>query len=109
VNNVIKDGYDPEIIDLISLKPFDMTTITNSIKKTHRVIIVEECMKTGGIGAELIARINEDCFYELDAKIIRLSSQDIPTPYNGQLEQATVIHPHQIVNAIKEIKIKQTI
>lgn len=109
VNNVIKDGYDPEIIDLISLKPFDMTTITNSIKKTHRVIIVEECMKTGGIGAELIARINEDCFYELDAKIIRLSSQDIPTPYNGQLEQATVIHPHQIVNAIKEIKTKQTV
>nr|YP_010337676.1 pyruvate dehydrogenase E1 component beta subunit [Sahlingia subintegra]UNJ17261.1 pyruvate dehydrogenase E1 component beta subunit [Sahlingia subintegra] len=109
VNTVTKDGYDPEIIDLISLKPFDMTTIINSIKKTHRVIIVEECMKTGGIGAELIARINEDCFYELDSKIIRLSSQDIPTPYNGQLEQATVIHPHQIVNAIKEIKIKQTI
>nr|QUE28163.1 OdpB [Sahlingia subintegra] len=109
VNSVVKDGYDPEIIDLISLKPLDMTTIKNSIRKTHRVIIVEECMKTGGIGAELIALINEDCFYELDSKIIRLSSQDIPTPYNGKLEQATVIHPHQIINAIKEIKIKQPI
>ncbi|MFM6896737.1 MAG: pyruvate dehydrogenase complex E1 component subunit beta, partial [Microcystis panniformis] len=54
-----KDGYDPEIIDLISLKPFDMETIAASIRKTHRVIIVEECMKTAGIASELIALINE--------------------------------------------------
>jgi len=105
VNSVVKEGYDPEIIDLISLKPLDMVTIGVSIRKTHKVIIVEECMKTGGIGAELIARINDEFFDELDSKIIRLSSQDIPTPYNGGLEQATVIHPHQIVNAIKESKI----
>nr|QUE28572.1 OdpB [Porphyrostromium japonicum] len=105
VNSVVKEGHDPEIIDLISLKPLDMVTIGLSIKKTHKVIIVEECMKTGGIGAELIARINDEFFDELDSKIIRLSSQDIPTPYNGGLEQATVIHPHQIVNAIKESKI----
>lgn len=108
-NSVVKEGYDPEIIDLISLKPLDMKTIGDSIKKTHRVIIVEECMKTGGIGAELIARINEDFFDELDSKVVRLSSQDIPTPYNGKLEQATVIHPHQIIDAIKESKVKQSI
>lgn len=98
-----KEKYDPEIIDLISLKPLDMTTIVESIKKTHRVIIVEECMKTGGIAAELIAKINEQCFHELDEAIIRLSSQDIPTPYNGLLEQATVVHPNQIVEAVKKI------
>lgn len=98
---LIKDGYDPEIIDLISLKPLDIQTIALSVKKTHRVIIVEECMKTGGIGAELIAQINDNCFHELDAKIIRLSSQDIPTPYNGNLEKATVIHPHQIIDSVK--------
>nr|QUE29522.1 OdpB [Erythrotrichia foliiformis] len=106
VNSVVKEGYDPEIIDLISLKPLDMNTIGKSIKKTHRVIIVEECMKTGGIGAELIARINEEFFDELDSKIIRLSSQDIPTPYNGTLEQATVIHSHQIINTIKKLVVK---
>nr|QUE28544.1 OdpB [Porphyrostromium boryanum] len=105
VNSIVEEGYDPEIIDLISLKPLDMVTIGASVRKTHKVIIVEECMKTGGIGAELIARINEEFFDELDAKIIRLSSQDIPTPYNGGLEQATVIHPHQIVNAIKDSKV----
>lgn len=75
----------------------------NSVIKTHNVVIVEECMKTGGIGAELIAQINDTCFDQLDAPIIRLSSQDIPTPYNGNLEKATVIHPHQIIEAVRKL------
>ena len=103
VDSLIQEGYDPEIVDLISLKPLDLQTVMDSIKKTHRVVIVEECMKTGGIAAELIAQINDSCFDLLDAPVIRLSSQDIPTPYNGNLEKATVIHPHQIVQAIKNI------
>jgi len=98
-----KDGYNPEIIDLISLKPFDMETIGASIRKTHRVVIVEECMKTGGIGAELIALINDHFFDELDAQVIRLSSQDIPTPYNGTLERLTIVQPPQIVEAVRKI------
>ena len=98
-----KDGYDPEIIDLISLKPFDLEAIGNSIRKTHRVIIVEECMKTGGIAAELIAVINDQFFDELDGPVIRLSSQDIPTHYNGMLERLTIVQPPQIVEAVKQI------
>ena len=97
------EGIDVELIDLISLKPFDMETISKSIKKTHRVIVVEECMKTGGIAAELISLITEECFDELDSRPIRLSSQDIPTPYNGKLENLTIIQPHQIVDAAKNI------
>lgn len=96
-------GYDPEIIDLISLKPLDLETIGNSIQKTHRVIIVEECMRTGGIGAELIAAINERFFDELDAPVMRLSSQDIPTPYNGNLERLTIVQPEQIVEAVEKM------
>jgi pyruvate dehydrogenase E1 component beta subunit len=92
-----------ELIDLISLKPFDMETISASIRKTHKVIVVEECMKTGGIGAELLALITENCFDELDARPIRLSSQDIPTPYNGALENLTIIQPHQIVDAAQQL------
>jgi pyruvate dehydrogenase E1 component beta subunit len=103
VDALVQEGYNPEIIDLISLKPLDMETIASSIQKTHLVLIVEECMKTAGIGAELIAQINESVFDELDAPAMRLSSQDIPTPYNGKLEQATVIHPHQIVEAVKNM------
>ncbi len=98
-----KKGYDPEIIDLISLKPFDMESISASVRKTHRVIIVEECMKTGGIGAELVALINEQLFDELDAPVLRLSSQDIPTPYNGTLERLTIIQPGQIVEAVEKM------
>ena len=103
IDQLDKKGIDVELIDLISLKPFDMETITNSIRKTHRVIIVEECMKTGGIGAALIALINENCFDELDCRPIRLSSQDIPTPYNGQLENLTIIQPHQIIETAEKI------
>ncbi len=98
-----KEGYDPEIIDLISLKPFDLATIGESIRKTHRVIIVEECMKTGGIAAELIALINDNFFDELDAPVIRLSSQDIPTPYNGNLENLTIVQPTKIVEAVQKM------
>ncbi len=100
---LVKEGYDPEIIDLISLKPFDMETISASVRKTHRVIVVEECMKTGGIGAELVALINDQLFDELDAPVLRLSSQDIPTPYNGTLERLTIVQPEQIVEGVQKM------
>ena len=103
VDFLSEEGYDIEVIDLISLKPLDIDAVTASIKKTHKAIIVEECMKTGGIAAELIAQINEYCFDDLDSPVIRLSSQDIPTPYNGKLEKATVIQPEQIIHAVKSL------
>ena len=107
VEQLEKEGVSVELIDLISLKPFDMATISRSIRKTHKVLIVEECMKTGGIGAELMALITEQCFDDLDARPVRLSSQDIPTPYNGTLENLTIIQPHQIVEAAKALKAGQ--
>lgn len=103
VPKLVKEGFDPEVIDLISLKPLDMETISASVRKTHRVIVVEECMKTGGIAAELIASINERLFDELDAPVLRLSSQDIPTPYNGTLERLTIVQPEQIVEAVQKM------
>ena len=103
VKQLEEAGYNPELIDLVSLKPFDMDLIKKSISKTHRVVIVEECMKTGGIGAELIALIIENCFDELDAAPVRLSSQDIPTPYNGKLENLTIIQPHQIISTVESM------
>nr|YP_009399728.1 pyruvate dehydrogenase E1 component beta subunit [Digenea simplex]ARW69547.1 pyruvate dehydrogenase E1 component beta subunit [Digenea simplex] len=101
VNKLVEEGYDPEIIDLISLKPIDINTIIDSLKKTNYLIIVEECMKTGGIAAEIIAQVNDKYFDLLDAPVVRLSSQDIPTPYNGNLEKATVIHPQQIIDSVR--------
>lgn len=107
VLNLLSDeDFDIEIIDLISLKPFDFETIGDSIRKTHKVIIVEECMKTGGIGGELSASINENFYDELDFPVIRLSSQDIPTPYNGILEAASIIQPEQILKAVRSFNKK---
>lgn len=103
VKTLEKEGFDPEVIDLISLKPLDMETIGDSIRKTHRAIIVEECMKSGGIAAELSASITDRLFDELDAPVLRLSSQDIPTPYNGMLERLTIVQPEQIVEAVKKM------
>jgi pyruvate dehydrogenase E1 component beta subunit len=103
VKTLEKSGYDPEVIDLISLKPLDFETIGQSVRKTHRVVIVEECMRTGGIGAELTASINDKLFDELDAPVLRLSSQDIPTPYNGKLENLTIVQPAQIVEAVEKM------
>lgn len=103
VQELDKAGFDCEVIDLISLKPFDMATISNSVRKTKRVIIVEECMKTGGIGASLSAQINESLFDELDHQVVRLSSQDVPTAYAYELEAATIVQPEQVVDAVKGI------
>jgi pyruvate dehydrogenase E1 component beta subunit len=103
VDTLVQQEIDPEVIDLISLKPLDMGTIAASVRKTHRVIIVEEDMKSGGIGAELTARIMEELFDELDAPVMRLASQDIPTPYNGTLEAATIVQPADIVAAVERL------
>lgn len=103
VGELVENGYDPEVIDLISLKPIDIDSIATSLKKTNKLIIVEECMRTGGIAAEIIAQVNESYFDFLDSPIVRLSSQDIPTPYNGTLEKATVIQPKQVVEAVKKL------
>jgi pyruvate dehydrogenase E1 component beta subunit len=103
LKSLTQQGYDPEIIDLISLKPLDFETIGASIAKTHKVIIVEECMRSGGIGAELTASINDRFFDELDAPVLRLASQDIPTPYNGTLENLTIVQPQQIVEAVQKM------
>lgn len=103
VQELEKQGYNPEVIDLISLKPFDMETISKSIKKTRRALIVEECMKTGGIGASLSAVISESLFDELDHEVVRLSSQDVPTAYAYELEAATIVQSSQVVDAVKRM------
>ncbi|AFY69527.1 Pyruvate dehydrogenase (acetyl-transferring) [Thalassoporum mexicanum PCC 7367] len=103
LEKLVPNGYDPEVIDLISLKPLDMEAISASLKKTHRLIIVEEDTRFGGIGAEIVASINDNFFDELDAPIVRLASLDVPTPYNSTLENLTIVQPDQIVKAVEEM------
>jgi pyruvate dehydrogenase E1 component beta subunit len=103
VDTLVERGYDPEVIDLISLKPLDMETIAASLRKTHRIIIVEEGMRCASIGSEIIASVNDNFFDELDAPIVRLAALDVPTPYNGTLENLTIPQPEDVVAAVEEL------
>ncbi|MEA5476837.1 alpha-ketoacid dehydrogenase subunit beta [Pseudanabaena galeata UHCC 0370] len=103
VETLVDKGYDPEVIDLISLKPLDMETIVTSLRKTHRIVIVEEGMRCASIGSEIIASINDNYFDELDAPIIRLAALDVPTPYNGGLENLTIPQPEDVIAAVEKL------
>ena len=74
-------GIDAEIIDLRTLAPYDIETITRSVNKTGRVVVAHEAPRTSGFGAELAAQIQEDCFYALEAPIFRLTGWDTPYPH----------------------------
>ncbi|MDD4855280.1 MAG: alpha-ketoacid dehydrogenase subunit beta [Sulfuricurvum sp.] len=91
------EGIDAEVIDLRSLRPLDDETIMNSVRKTHRVMIVDEGWKSGSISAEIMARINEQAFFELDAPMGRVCTAEVPIPYAHHLEQAALPQSDKIV------------
>lgn len=98
-----KDGILAEVIDLRSLRPLDDETIINSIKKTHRILIVDEGWKSGSISAEIMARINEQAFFELDAPMGRVCTKEVPLPYAKHLEDYALPQVDKIVAKAKEI------
>jgi len=98
-----KDGIEAEVIDLRSLNPIDWKTLADSVEKTHRVLIVEEDCRHGGAGAEVAATLAERCFFSLDAPVQRLAALDIPTPYNGALEAASIPRTADIVAAARAL------
>ena len=98
------EGIEAEVIDLRSLRPIDLPTIARSVRKTHRLLIVYEGVKTMGIGAEIAAQVVEsDAFDFLDAPIVRLGGADAPIPYNPVLEKAAVPQENDIVAAARRL------
>jgi pyruvate dehydrogenase E1 component beta subunit len=95
------DGIDAEVIDLRSLRPLDDKTITGSVAKTHRVVIVDEGWRTGSLAAEISARIMEQAFWDLDAPVERVCGAEVPTPYARHLEQAALPQADAIVEAAR--------
>ena len=91
------EGINAEVIDLRSLRPLDDETIMKSVAKTHRVMIVDEGWKSGSISAEIMARINEQAFFELDAPMGRVCTVEVPIPYASHLEQAALPQSEKIV------------
>jgi pyruvate dehydrogenase E1 component beta subunit len=98
-----RDGIDAEVVDLRTLRPLDTTTIIDSIARTHRAVIVDEGWKTGSISAEIMARIMENAFYELDAPVARVCSAEVPMPYPKHLEDAAIPQATSIVAAARRV------
>jgi pyruvate dehydrogenase E1 component beta subunit len=90
---------EAEVIDPRTLRPLDLDTIVESIKKTNRAVIVEEGWPHGGVGANLAALIQEQAFDYLDAPVQRVTGADVPMPYSKPLEQAAMPHPEHVVQA----------
>ncbi|MDP1709226.1 MAG: alpha-ketoacid dehydrogenase subunit beta [Gammaproteobacteria bacterium] len=97
------DDIHAEVIDLRSLRPIDLPLLVASIKKTHRAIVVEEDCKFAGAGAEIVAALQETLFFELDGPILRVAAADVPTPYNGALEAASIPDAAAVVQAVRRM------
>jgi len=98
-----KDGIDVEVIDLRTISPMDNETIFASVKKTKRLIIVHEAVKTGGVGAEIAARVAEEMIDFLDAPIRRLGAPFVPIPFSPALEKLVKISAADVIRVAKEI------
>jgi pyruvate/2-oxoglutarate/acetoin dehydrogenase E1 component len=98
-----KEGVDAEVIDLRTLRPLDMASVGVSVKKTRRVVIVDEGWRSGGISAEIAARIAESLFYELDAPVSRVCSAEVPIPYPKHLEDAALPQPGAVASAVRAL------
>ncbi|MGA8549822.1 MAG: pyruvate dehydrogenase complex E1 component subunit beta [Stellaceae bacterium] len=98
-----KSGISAEIIDLRSLRPFDIETVIASVKKTNRIVAVEEGWPFAGIGAEIAAMVMEQCFDWLDAPLKRVAGKDVPLPYAANLEHLAVPQVEDIVAAAREV------
>jgi pyruvate dehydrogenase E1 component beta subunit len=97
------EGIEAEVIDLRSLAPIDKETIIASVKKTHRLVVVDEDYRSYGMTAEVSAIIAEEALYELEAPIRRLAVPDVPIPYSDPLENYVIPGPAAIYEAVKKL------
>lgn len=97
------EGIFAEVLDLRVLRPLDIDAIAESVRKTHRAIVVDEGWKTGGLSAELMASIMEQAFYDLDAPVTRVCSEEVPIPYAKHMEDAALPQVPDIVAAARKM------
>jgi len=98
-----KEGISAMVLDPRTLVPLDKEGIAEAVRKTNRVVIVEEGCKTGGVGAEISAVINEEAFDYLDAPIVRVAAHDAPIPFSKPLEDYVLPNEEKIVDAVRKV------
>lgn len=94
-------GVQAEVVDLRSLRPLDMETVLRSVRKTHRALVLEEAWRTGGLGAEVASRIQEEAFDDLDGPVARVAGEEVPQPYARNLERAAIPDAHKVLDTLK--------
>jgi pyruvate dehydrogenase E1 component beta subunit len=92
-------GIEAEVVDLRVLRPLDTATLVESVSRTHRALVIDEGWKSGSLAAEIMARLMEEAFYDLDGPVQRICSAETPIPYARQLEEAALPQVHGIVDA----------
>ena len=98
-----QQGIEAEVIDLRTLRPLDTESIVNSVKKTNRIVSVEEGWPVAGMGSEIAAIMMEHAFDWLDAPVARVCATDVPLPYAANLEELALPRPADVVNAAKAV------
>jgi pyruvate dehydrogenase E1 component beta subunit len=94
-------GVDCEVVDLRTLRPFDIDTVAASVARTHRVVVCGEDWRTGGFGASLVAEIQDRCFDVLDGPVARVAMADVPLPYARNLEKVLIPAAHSVTDAVR--------
>ena len=102
-DELAKENISAEVIDLRTLKPMDSDTIVESVKKTGRLVTVEEGWRQSGVGAEIAARMMEEAFDYLDAPVMRVTGKDVPMPYAANLEKLALPSVAEVVEAVKAV------
>jgi len=102
-SQLAEEGIDAEVVDLRVLRPLDMATVLASVRKCRRAVVVDETWRTGSLAAEIVARIAEEAFYDLDAPPARVCSEEVPIPYAKHLEEAALPQPAKILAAVKTV------
>ena len=96
-------GIDAEVIDLRTIRPLDTETIINSVKKTNRIVSVEEGWPFAGVGSEICTLVCEKAFDYLDAQPMRVAAEDVPLPYAANLEKLALPSAEKIIQAVKAV------
>jgi len=103
-----REGIEAEVIDLRSLRPLDVETVAESVRKTNRIVSVEEGWPLAGIGSEIAAAIMEHAFDDLDAPVMRVTGADVPLPYAANLEKLALPQAANIIEAVKAVCYRTT-
>ena len=103
VEELTKDGVSVEVIDLRTVRPIDYATIIESVKKTNRLVIVEEAWPLASISSEIAFNIQKNAFAYLDAPVLRITCADVPLPYAPTLIAASLPNAERVIKAVKEV------